>query len=69
MLWYSRAFDGKLPVDLEVVWSPRLLTTAGRSINSWTKYGPRTRVSKVELATKVIDDPVKLGANGLVAFP
>ena len=42
------------------MWSARLLTTAGRSINSWTKYGPRMRTSKIELATKVIDDPVKL---------
>lgn len=25
-----------------------------------TQYGPRTRISKIELATKVIDDPVKL---------
>lgn len=29
------AFDGKLPATLEIVWSARLLTTAGRSINSW----------------------------------
>ena len=56
----ARAFDNGLPQTLEVVWSARLLTTAGRSINSWTKYGPRMRTSKIELATKVIDDPVKL---------
>jgi predicted SprT family Zn-dependent metalloprotease len=55
-----RAFGHGLPDTLEVVWSPRLLTTAGRSINSWTQYGPRVRMSKVELAAKVVDDPVKL---------
>ena len=29
------AFGGELPTTLEIVWSARLLTTAGRSINSW----------------------------------
>ena len=31
-----------------------------------TQYGPRTRISKIELATKVIDDPVKLFKYALV---
>jgi len=56
----AEAFDNGLPSTMEIEWSPRLRTTAGRSINSRTRYGPLIRTSKIELATKVVDDPVKL---------
>ncbi|KAI0985333.1 hypothetical protein GJ496_001183 [Pomphorhynchus laevis] len=47
-------FDSRLPKDLTLLWTGRLRTTAGQCLFKGNK------VQKIELATKICDDPVKL---------
>lgn len=53
------AFDTCLPTDMELVWKPRLLTTAGtceQRLNHLTKE----RTSRINLSTKVLDTADRL---------
>lgn len=56
------AFSSQLPVDLEITWSKRMLTTAG-----FTRYKRRplsgTGVATIELSMKVIDNEDRLQAT------
>ncbi|KAI8586881.1 SprT-like family-domain-containing protein [Geranomyces variabilis] len=54
----ATAFEGLLPGDLEIAWSRRLNTTAGRCFQSRTPQGDRT--ARIELSTKVVDTLAKL---------
>ncbi|KAJ3164034.1 hypothetical protein HDU88_005687 [Geranomyces variabilis] len=54
----ATAFEGMLPGDLEIAWSRRLNTTAGRCFQSRTPQGDRT--ARIELSTKVVDTLAKL---------
>ncbi|KAI0062985.1 hypothetical protein BV25DRAFT_1778417, partial [Artomyces pyxidatus] len=46
-------FDGGLPPDTRLVWSNRLLTTAGRA--RWHRSKDGVHTTQIELATKVLD--------------
>ncbi|KAJ4460202.1 putative SprT-like family [Paratrimastix pyriformis] len=52
---HSPLFDGRLPADLPVLWSKRLMTTAGFAYPTASKKGAR-----IELATKIITDYERL---------
>ncbi|KAJ3176149.1 hypothetical protein HDU87_005527 [Geranomyces variabilis] len=54
----NTAFEGRLPTDLEIAWSRRLNTTAGRCFQSRITQGERT--ARIELSTKVVDTLSKL---------
>ncbi|KAJ3146393.1 hypothetical protein HDU89_006259 [Geranomyces variabilis] len=54
----ATAFEGLLPRDLDIAWSRRLNTTAGRCFQSRTPQGDRT--ARIELSTKVVDTLPKL---------
>ena len=53
----SMAFMNKLPADLKITWSKRLLTTAGITKSS---YDRGARVSSIELSLKVVVDERRL---------
>ena len=53
----SKAFFNKLPADLQITWSKRLLTTAGITKSSYEKG---VRVSSIELSLKVVVDERRL---------
>ncbi|KAH9068047.1 SprT-like family-domain-containing protein [Lactarius deliciosus] len=46
-------FDGGLPVTTTLVWSNRLLTTAGRA--RWRRSKEGVHTTSIELATKILD--------------
>eukprot|EP01035_Chromulina_nebulosa_P022408 gene22408-29015_t len=52
------AFQNRFPNDLSIVWSKRLVTTAGRAKLTMNSNGERTSV--IELSTKVCDDEERL---------
>lgn len=59
-----RAFDSAL-VDVELVWSNKLRTTAGltRLKQISGGGGPTKRIATIELSTKIIDDELRLRAT------
>ncbi|EPQ61122.1 hypothetical protein GLOTRDRAFT_135670 [Gloeophyllum trabeum ATCC 11539] len=46
-------FKDRLPADTELVWNPRLLTTAGKA--RWHKSSDGTKSASIELARKILD--------------
>jgi hypothetical protein len=66
---YNEAvFDGKLTKKVEVVWSNMLRTTAGltrlkRRHVDFTPGVPVTRLARIELSTKVLNDPERLAST------
>eukprot|EP01105_Mastigella_eilhardi_P022186 TRINITY_DN544_c0_g2_i3.p1 TRINITY_DN544_c0_g2~~TRINITY_DN544_c0_g2_i3.p1 ORF type:complete len:689 (-),score=131.23 TRINITY_DN544_c0_g2_i3:54-2120(-) len=55
----NRVFGGKLPANMQISWSVRLLSTAGTCVNTKKPSG-RERTTRIELASKVVDCPQKL---------
>jgi predicted SprT family Zn-dependent metalloprotease len=51
-------FNNKLPLDLSIKWSKRLLTTAGITIMKLTKEGYKE--TRIELSIKVVDNEERL---------
>ncbi|KZT53838.1 hypothetical protein CALCODRAFT_439502 [Calocera cornea HHB12733] len=53
----TRVFDGRIPEDMELIWSKRLNTTAGRA--NWKRIrkesGDDVHQCSIELSTKVLD--------------
>jgi hypothetical protein len=59
-----RIFGGQLPVDLEITWNARLMTTAGITKYSLKRQGStESYTAKVELSTKVLDSYDKLAST------
>jgi hypothetical protein len=61
------AFDGRLS-SVEVTWSNKLRTTAGltrlkKSYTDMRPGSPKRRFASIELSTKVLDDPERLGST------
>ncbi len=59
-----KAFNGAL-VDVELVWSNKLRTTAGLTRLKQVSYGgkPTKRIATIELSTKIIDEELRLRAT------
>ncbi|KAI0312634.1 SprT-like family-domain-containing protein [Amylostereum chailletii] len=51
-------FDDGLPADTTLIWSNRLLSTAGRA--RWHRAKDRTETSEIELAIKVLDSDERI---------
>ncbi|KAI0666249.1 SprT-like family-domain-containing protein [Trametes maxima] len=52
------AFGGGLPENTELVWSKRMLTTAGRA--HWRKDGDGSHTTSIQLAEKVLDSDERI---------
>nr|CAG4643862.1 EOG090X0464 [Lepidurus arcticus] len=61
-LFNKEIFDDNLPGDMEITWNARLLRTAGYCRNMFKKAvgGSSTRLSRIELSSKVLDDAGRL---------
>ena len=61
-LFNKEAFQSDLPADLQFVWNPRLTKTAGVCINRKIRIDNEReeRLSKIELSSKVVDNPERL---------
>ena len=61
-LFNREAFQSALPADLQFAWNPRLTKTAGVCINRRIRIDNEReeRLSKIELSSKVVDNPERL---------
>lgn len=57
----ARIFQGRLPLDLEISWNCRLMSTAGITHCTMRRQSASlVHTARIELSTKVIDGPGKL---------